>query len=191
MIEHQRSDIRELLYHRCTRFLSFKFSKPVNILQDVTLIKLNGEDLLNSVKWTSDDSNSWKGELLTASLADQSHIKIEICFKNSGIVNELVLERDIDSDEFIFRSKFEIINLAMASELILNHLKNIMELSELEEEKSKWCLLTLVELMSSLDLNKYKDRINKYLDMLADQVDAYRKNYYLDLKRKITSSSNN
>jgi hypothetical protein len=62
-----------------------------------------------------------------------------------------------------------------------------MELSELEEEKSKWCLLTLVELMSSVDFGKYESLINGYLDRLADEVDVYRKNCYLDLKKKISA----
>ncbi len=170
--------------------MAFKFSKPISIARDVTFIKLNGENLLSSVKWESDGgetaSDVWKGELVK-SPGDQSHIKIEICFRNSGIVNELILERGLDSEEFVFRSKFEIKDLGLATELILSHLKNIMELSELEEEKSKWCLLTLVELMSSVDFGKYESVINGYLDRLADEVDVYRKNYYLDLKKKISA----
>lgn len=65
------------------------------------------------------------------------------------------------------------------------HLNNIQELSRLENDNSKWCLLSLVELMSLIDLKKYEPVIMEYLDKLADQVDTYRKNFYLDYKKKL------
>ena len=67
------------------------------------------------------------------------------------------------------------------------HMSNIQELSRLEKAASKWCLLSLVELMSLIDLKKYEPVIVEYLDKLAQEVDTYRRNFYLDYKKKLLS----
>lgn len=69
-------------------------------------------------------------------------------------------------------------------ELAENHIKSLTDLLELENGKSKWILLTLIDLMSIYDLPKYKPNILSYLDRLADEIDLFRRSYYLYLKRK-------
>lgn len=73
--------------------------------------------------------------------------------------------------------------------MILKHLNNILELNQLEQEKSKWCLLTSIELMCIIDYDKYKEQIFAYLDKLANEIDLYRRNFYLDLKQRIISNN--
>lgn len=70
-------------------------------------------------------------------------------------------------------------------DLIENHLNNVIELLKLESDKSKWCMLTLVELMGMVNYEKYKEHIFLYLDKLANEIDLYRQNYYIDLKNKM------
>ena len=79
-------------------------------------------------------------------------------------------------------------NINLDHDLIEGHLKNVLELSKLENDKSKWCLLKSIELMCIDEFGKYKQTIFNNLDKLANEIDPYRKNYYLDLKQRIVSS---
>lgn len=161
--------------------------------EDIVFIKFNGRDLLcaNSIKMKneSDDANVWSCNMDDILVENQNFIKIEICFKNCGFPSEVLLERGQDTNEFVFKPNFETQVLDIGSELIVKHLKNILELSELESQNSKWCLLTLVEIMSSVDFDKYRSTIFAYLDKLANEIDVYRKNFYLDLKKKLGANN--
>jgi len=105
---------------------------------------------------------------------------------------EILLEKktsDKDDAVFEFKSKFEMKNFGLDdTQLIEKHLKNLIDLSEMESNASKWCLLTLVELMCIINFDKYKVNIFRYLDELT-HVDLFRKNFYLDLKQKIISNN--
>jgi geranylgeranyl transferase type-2 subunit alpha len=87
-----------------------------------------------------------------------------------------------------FKAKFRSKDAKLDSELMENHLKAILDLLQFEPE-NKWCLIRLVELMSMVDYNKYKDTILTYLDKLATEIDLYRKDYYLDMKNKIIKTN--
>lgn len=75
------------------------------------------------------------------------------------------------------------------SELTSIHIKSLTDLLELEGGKSKWLMLTLIDLMSltQADLEKHKATILEYLDKLANEIDLFRRNFYLDLKLKFSS----
>jgi hypothetical protein len=103
---------------------------------------------------------------------------------------EILMERTKGNEGvFEFKSKFEMRNFGRDdSQLIEKHLGNLIELSEMEANASKWCLLTLVELMCIINFDKYKAVIFRHLDELT-HVDLFRKNFYLDLKQKIISNN--
>lgn len=69
-------------------------------------------------------------------------------------------------------------------QLTATHITSLVALLELEQGKNKWLLLTLVELMSLVDVAKYKPTILDYLDRLANEIDLFRRSYYLYLKKK-------
>lgn len=170
----------------------------MNLNTDIHFLKLNGVKIdLNFEKWTNDKENSteeskvWKIAFKNlANIYNSQHfIKIEVCLKNAGVSNGILLEKSAEN-KFEFKSQFEIKDVNVSSELIINHLKNILDLSEMESDNSKWCLLTSVELMCCVNFVKYKETIFEYLNKLATDVDAYRKNFYLDLKEKICENNN-
>ena len=116
-----------------------------------------------------------------------------MALKNAGMSYEILLEKKKTQDEenvsFEYKSKFEMKNFGLDdTQLIEKHLKNLIDLSEMESNASKWCLLTLVELMCIINFEQYKASIFRYLDELT-HVDLYRKNFYLDLKQKIISNN--
>ena len=180
--------------------LSFKFVKALDLNNDIITLKLNNECLTKKqIDWKKDESDfgSWYGcltdvELKPGFMADvkaQSHIKIEICLEKTGFSNELLLHRKSGGTLFEYKSNIEIKDLALGSEMMVNHLKNVLDLSDLEQENSKWCLLTAVELMASIDFEKYRAEIFAYLEKLASEIDVFRRNFYLDLKKKILANN--
>lgn len=198
LIGYQRSNIKELTFDSNSGEINFKLTKDMNLNTDINFLKFNCEKVnLDIEKWINDKENStevskeWKISLknLANIYNAQRFVKIEICFKNSGVSNGILLEKSSDKNLFKFKSHFEIKDVNLSSELIIDHLKNIMELSEMESDNSKWCLLTSVELMCCVDFVKYKEKIYEYLDKLAGEVDIYRKNFYLDLKKKICENN--
>jgi geranylgeranyl transferase type-2 subunit alpha len=209
LLEHQRSSVKELSFDISKYVLSFKFTKELNLNNDLIILKLNGECLMSKLnssnidglKWTNDkdndldDSKVWsstipRNENLVNLSHKQNQLKIMICVKNSGASSEILLERDVqDSNLFVYKSKFQIKDLHLDNELIENHLKNILELSTLESDKSKWCLLTAVELMCIINYNQYKNTIFEYLDKLVNEIDVTRRNFYLDFKQRIIANN--
>lgn len=169
----------------------------------------NKED--KSFKWvnkngeTSQDSIVWNYELLNVQDVqtkakiknmiellenDQNYLRVEIIVRNSGVSNDFLLERSKSQKKiFEFISKFDLKNIRLSNDLIEGHLKNVIELSKLEMDKSKWCLLTMIELMSMNSFSKYKATIFENLEKLANEIDPYRKNFYLDLKQKVISNN--
>lgn len=206
LIEHQRSYIKELSFDSSTDLLNFKFVRKLNLNRDIISLKFNNECLISSDKrleWqnetndSAEDSEYWHGSLadfpfgndFMTSVKAQNQIKIEMCLKNTGFSNEILLNRKEGETCFEYKSNIDIKDLNLGSELMVNHLKNILDLSEMESENSKWCLLTAVELMCSIDFDEHRETVFAYLDKLAGEVDVYRKNYYLDLKKKICANN--
>lgn len=208
LLEHQRSFIKELTFDCESSFLSFKFAKEINLNDDLISLRLNNIELVSKTsqkevfKWKFDEeSKVWSEnisslneevEALLEMLKKEKHtkIKVEVAIRNFGLSNQILLDLSLDRGNFYeFKSKFQMKDLGLDLELILKHLNNILELNQLEGERSKWCMLTSVELMSIIDFNKYKETIFNYLDKLANEIDLYRKQFYLDMKQKIISDN--
>lgn len=212
LLEHQRSKIKELIYDPSSTLLKFKFATEINLNTDLISLQINGiqlkfNNVVNSINWLNSNGNSheisseWSGSINSSNeiqkneaakrnlefLKAHDQIKIEICLKNSGASCEIILEK-AGEQLFQYKSKFEMKNMSLDKELIENHLNSVLELSKLEADKSKWCLLTALELMCIIDFNKYRDTIFKSLDELAD-VDSYRSKFYMDLKQKIINNN--
>lgn len=212
LLEHQRSSVKELSFNIDSLVLNFKFAKQLNLNHDLIFLKLNDESLVSKLnnsmieglKWTncqdndSVESNIWSGSIpkseqiedLVNLARKRNHLKIIICVKNSGVSNEILLEKNTENPNiFQFKSKFQMVDLRLDNELIENHLKNILDLSKLEGDKSKWCLLTAIELMCIINFNQYKPVIFEYLDKLVNEIDVNRRNFYLDFKQKVIANN--
>ena len=200
IIEHQRSNVKELTLNVETGELNLRLSKILNINNYLLYLKVNGEFLKSpqqhdsSLRWEQklDDSNVWHATVpidkhLAETAAAQNQLRFDICLRESGVSIEILLNKTSSTPSlFQFKSKFDVKDLHLDKELIENHLANILELSKLESDNSKWCLLTSVELMCMIDFKKYEAKIFEHLDKLANEVDVFRKNFYLDLKNKIS-----
>jgi geranylgeranyl transferase type-2 subunit alpha len=210
LLEHERSNVKEISYNVEDFKLNLKFAKEFNLNDDLIFLQLNGECLvskqnnssLNELKWLNENENDspsriWHATVpkceATQSLINlvkkQNQFKLIICIRNSGASSEILLEKSDSENFFAYKSKFQMNDLHLDNELIEAHLNNILELSKLESDKSKWCLLTAVELMCIIDFNKYKPAIFEYLDKLVNEIDPTRKNFYLDLKQKIIANN--
>ena len=194
LLEYQRSHIKELTFNALNSNLEFKFAKKIDLNHSLTILKLNGVEVLNGeekLTWNNENNNEvWSANIPISSIMikpEETMINLEISSKNLGISIEVVLEKKETNDLslFSFKSKFDMNNIKLDSEMIKSHLDNILELSKLESDKNKWCLLTSLELMILLDLDKYREVILDNLDKLANEIDVYRKNFYFNLKNKI------
>jgi geranylgeranyl transferase type-2 subunit alpha len=204
--EHQRSFIKQITFDIKSSCLKFKFAQETNLNNNLLHLKLNdvyvGFDIDNfteidkdSFIWEinlcniKDEQTNEKMGHLTKALTKQDHMRIEIIVKNSGVSNDFILNKNKTNQSiFEFKSRFDMKNINLDHDLIEGHLKNVLELSKLENDKSKWCLLKSIELMCIDEFGKYKQTIFNNLDKLANEIDPYRKNYYLDLKQRIVSS---
>lgn len=211
LLEHQRSYVKELSFDVTSSELSFKFAKELNLNNDLIILKLNGESLVSKVnnsllqglKWLNNQNNEtdnakeWHGRIPQCEQIEtvlnlarrQNQLKITICVRDSGVSNEILLEKQDNPNLLQYKSKFQMVDLRLDNELIETHLKNILDLSKLEEDKSKWCLLTAVELMCIINFSKYKPIVFEYLDKLVNEIDVNRRNFYLDLKQKIIANN--
>jgi geranylgeranyl transferase type-2 subunit alpha len=216
--EHQRSHIKELSFDIETSRLRFKFAQETNLNTNLVHLKLNdifiSFDEKNpdvNFKWVSElgepDGQSliWQEKLLNITdsptnekikflmnslLAEQNYLRVEIIVRNSGVSNDFLLERSPNEKSmFEFKSKFDMKDIRLDQDLVESHLKNVIELSKMELDKSKWCLLTTIELMSINNFAKYKTVIFENLDKLANEIDPYRRNFYLDLKQRIIKNN--
>ena len=215
LLEHQRSKIKEIKYDATSTVLELTLATvpAVNLSMDLIHLKVNGVYFKlnnadkNSLTWTSTNANNcWQTKLdecadsthvhskLIESLREGAHgeLKLEVAIRNAGNAYEILVEKDASflSNVYAYKSKFEMRNAGLDdTALIAKHLASLVELSSLEADKSKWCLLTLVEIMTIVDFDKHKATVFKYLDELT-HIDVYRKNFYLDLKQKIISNNN-
>jgi len=189
-----------------TSFLVDMNKELIHLKVNGAYFKINSNET-NGLTWTttnsetSNDVTTWSTKLCESSeaknhlklldaLKHQSHLKLEIAIKNAGMSYEILMEKTQgNEDVFEFKSKFEMRNFGRDdSQLIEKHLANLIELSEMEANASKWCLLTLVELMCIINFDKYKAVIFRHLDELT-HVDLFRKNFHIDLKQKIISNN--
>jgi geranylgeranyl transferase type-2 subunit alpha len=187
LLEHLNSNVKSIELNGNLRKFSFSFATShLELPKDVVYFKLCNVEISKQTKWTK-EGDAYLGCIENDEFVDgylnpftnSDHVKIEICLKNVGSLH-LVLQRKCDA--FEYKATLDRSNLKLDNELMLSHLKNIIDLSGLEMNKSKWCLLTLVQLMQALDYDAYKDEILSHLDKLANDVDSYRKNFYIQLK---------
>lgn len=180
--------------------LKFQVKKPLNFNNDLISIKLNNINLTKLVDWTNDCNYYWFGIITNSYNEEDSfsklkeekhdHIKIELNFKGIDTLN-FILNKKFNNNDENYTYEYESNFLFNLNESVLNkHLNNLIELSGLESNKNKWCLLTIVYLMSFIDYNKYKQDIENNLNLLLNQVDIDRKQYYLDLKQKLLFQNN-
>lgn len=200
LLEHQKSLIRILTFSSISKTISIHLNKEIDLYKDLKFIKLNNFDFKFDEKSLRLEDNFWQVESINDQdelkellenlvQSDRSKIKIEIMIRNNGFPTEFVLDLNEDKNLYEFKSKLLIRDLKLDSEILINHLKNMMELNQFEKETSKWCILKLVELMSIIDYSQYKETIISYLEKLANQVDLFRKNYYLEVKQKLIENN--
>jgi geranylgeranyl transferase type-2 subunit alpha len=163
--------------------IELKFMKNFNLLDRLISINLNNLNISDKIQWSSStDALVWNGKIDME--GQSSEIKAELCFKGIGDLHYL-LQKNGNSDH-----EYESIFVLNADEALLEaHLINMLELTSLELNKNKWCLVTLVYLMSFIDYAKYKENIENYLSLLINQIDCNRRQYYIDWKEKILAQN--
>ncbi|RMZ93089.1 geranylgeranyl transferase type-2 subunit alpha [Brachionus plicatilis] len=182
LLEHQKSIIKELVLDCKNREISIHFTKEIDLNKNFKFDE-NGWRLEEKIWKTGSNDDQSELNKLFENLTRSRHSK------SSGFPIELLLDLNDEKNLYEFKSKFKMRDLTLDSEILSNHFGNMMELNQFENENSKWCMLKLVELMGIMDFDKYKENIFSYLDKLADQVDPYRKNYYLDIKCKLKENN--
>jgi geranylgeranyl transferase type-2 subunit alpha len=127
---------------------------------------------------------------LIETLFTDNQIGLDIFEKELKVVENALFTDPNDQSAWIYEKwllneyKKALNNSHLEEKVIEGHLKNILDLSALEDDKSKWCLLTAIELMTIIDANKYKEKISKYINQLQ-LIDPKRKVFYIDLSKKI------
>ena len=125
---------------------------------------------------------------LIQGLYKAEQISEEIFSKEVELIENAVFTDPNDQSAWIYEKWFLIEHqrsIKLDDKLIEKHLNNILELSALENGANKWCLLRAVELMCIVDFGKYRETIYEFLNRLAEEIDLYRRNFYLDLKASI------
>jgi geranylgeranyl transferase type-2 subunit alpha len=192
LIEHQRSFVKELKVDLDERLIRFKLAKEINLAKDLKQLRINNLVLDFKPEFEKVEE-VWHARLVTACsdfscMKSSYHVRVELLIRNAEFCcsNEFLLQRlNADANIFEFKSKFQVKDIRLDNQMIEQHLSNIFELSKLENEKSKWCLLTAIELMCLMNFSKHKEVIFDYLDRLANEIDVYRKHFYTDLRKKI------
>jgi geranylgeranyl transferase type-2 subunit alpha len=130
---------------------------------------------------------------LIESLYNPEQISQEIFSKELGLIENAIFTDPNDQSAWIYEKWFLLEHqrsIKLSNEQIERHLTNVLELSELECGRNKWCLLRAVELMCIVDFEKHRERAFEFLDKLATDIDVYRKNFYMDMKRDIQAKFN-
>ena len=125
---------------------------------------------------------------LIEQLYSEDEIRHEIFSKELALIENAVFTDPNDQSAWIYEKWFLLEHqkrLELDAEKMSKHLENVLELSRMEGERNKWCLLRLVELMCIVDFEKFREHVFDYLSRLASEIDPYRRNFYLDFKAKI------
>jgi geranylgeranyl transferase type-2 subunit alpha len=197
LLEHLNSNVKSIELDDNFKVLRLAFaSDHLKLPDDVIYFRLGNIYIGHHLKWAkSDDGNIWLGTFDdNPNMKDNftvfqahAHIKIEICLRNIGTLH-LILAKAPLVHIYAYKATLHLNDdFKLDNQLIVSHLNNLRELSALEMNKSKWCLLTLVQLMHMLDNDKYKTEIVSNLESLATKVDTYRRNFYIQLKESIFS----
>ena len=145
------------------------FSKPV-------LSKEISVENFSDLNWIGIDESTKMSKLWRAKISNHLDF-LTIKFKNREI--------ELKDGEFSARRKSRLKKLSDEStkEVLEQDLRNCLDLLELEPD-SKWTRLSLIQVMRTLDEEKFAERILSNLDKLQI-VDAKRKGYYRDLASKL------
>lgn len=182
--EHMNSYIKQITINESKITIIFK--TRVNLCEDLRIFEIDAENYLTKVSFERIDelSTSWQSILEIDGLKhNQNYVKIRLGIKQIGLF-DLILDKN-DSHYYDYKSSFQIKDLTLDDELMKSHLNNLNELSNLEENSSKWCSLAMIELMCVLDYKSYRNQVLNLCDRLATQIDPYRRNFYVDYKNKI------
>ena len=196
LLEYKRSFLKAVQFNASRRELVFEFTSDSLVpATAIKYLKLNACVLVDKttsdrVSWHQQSDGRWAAIVAGEegqSLADSSEIKLTICLHHVFNLSDLILSKRRavdDTDVYEYKATFQ--NLHLNSQLIVDLYENLKSLSELESDNSKWCLLTMIELMALIDLDRFRSTIVDYLNKLID-LDKYRINYYLHLRSKLTS----
>jgi geranylgeranyl transferase type-2 subunit alpha len=182
--EHLNSYIKQITLKESKVLIKFK--TQVDLKNNLRIFDINGEDFVNRVNFESDDElgSTWQADIEANGLKlNETHVKIRLGIRQIGLF-DLILSKN-DSNYYDYKSPFQIKDLTLDNELMTTHLNNLKELSNLEDNLSKWCSLAIIELMCVLDYKSYRDEVLNLCDKLANQIDPYRRNFYIDYKNKI------
>ena len=175
--------------------LELKFFENFNIIDKIISLKINTKTLEIKASNSStskshesvkgDDLFTWSGEI-DGSTSLSNQIKLEVSFKGVGDLHFILEKCQKDSKSFHYESLFI---WDFDENVFKKHINNLKELSELEADKNKWVLVTLVYLMSLRDYKLYEECIQNYFSLLINHVDCTRKQYYEDWKEKISTNN--
>jgi geranylgeranyl transferase type-2 subunit alpha len=121
-------------------------------------------------------------------LYNPEQISQEIFSKELALIENAIFTDPNDQAAWIYEKWFLLEHqrsIRLDNEQIEKHLANVLELSELEGGRNKWCLLRAVELMCLVDFERHRALVFEYLERLAAEIDVFRANFYHDLKRSI------
>ena len=148
-------------------------------MEKIVSIKLNNQMLALDENTKNLNIISWNGDDI---LLNSHEIKLELCFKGVGDLH-FIIEKSKDFQcESIFVWEFD-------DSIFKKHVNNLKELSELESDKNKWVLVTLIYLMSLRNYKFYETIIENYFILLINEIDETRRQYYVDWRSKIIKNN--
>ena len=161
------------------RSIELIFFEKYNIMEKIVSIKLNNQMLALDENTKNLNIISWNGDDI---LLNSHEIKLELCFKGVGDLH-FIIEKSKDFQyESIFVWEFD-------DSIFKKHVNNLKELSELESDKNKWVLVTLIYLMSLRNYKFYENIIENYFILLINEIDETRRQYYVDWRSKIIKNN--
>uniref|UniRef100_H3A6R2 Geranylgeranyl transferase type-2 subunit alpha n=1 Tax=Latimeria chalumnae TaxID=7897 RepID=H3A6R2_LATCH len=174
------------------------FSRPVNVLLESSELVLFVDGRPTPVKWqnprkTQSYSCVWVSVLRTVGLQSGAPIMTFFCVWGGGQYNkECILYpgrtetwcRDSATDEQLFRCELSV----EKTTVLQSELELCKQLQEIEPQ-NKWCILTIILLMRSLDPLAYEKETLLYFDTLK-AADPMRTAYFNDLRSKFIIENN-
>ncbi|XP_064416455.1 geranylgeranyl transferase type-2 subunit alpha [Latimeria chalumnae] len=174
------------------------FSRPVNVLLESSELVLFVDGRPTPVKWqnprkTQSYSCVWICELLAEVLDDLCHqCSLRVMWRGGEVEKECILYpgrtetwcRDSATDEQLFRCELSV----EKTTVLQSELELCKQLQEIEPQ-NKWCILTIILLMRSLDPLAYEKETLLYFDTLK-AADPMRTAYFNDLRSKFIIENN-